>query len=220
MLEQQASSSEFWVNLPWGWLATCFVAFLVGQIVQDIFNSNSWIRRNIADIRKLFIIQNVNIFSENKDGFEWFEVRVKLKFIRNTKAARIIFEVEQSVNVPHARKKFVLFSKNAQTLDQNKEQSFTIAIIPDKSPEGEALGYQCWGNRLRKSGDIDGIRSLSDGTESFLKITIKSGFFFQEERIFIAVPNQNWHHAGRVWLTHSQSEYLEIFPKGDVDVKK
>lgn len=211
---QNPSEGSFFDSVPFDWLVWCVVAFWIGLVVQDLYNRDSWIRKNVKRARQLFIIQNVNLFSESEDGFEWFEIRVRLKFIRNTGAVRIAFEVEQAVNVPHARTKFSLFSKAAPALDENKEKSFTIAVLPAKAPQGQAIGYQCWGDRFRKSGDVDGIRSLPDGTESFVKITVKSGFFFQEEKIFIALPNQHWHHAGRAWITHTQSECIGIEPIG------
>ncbi|WP_425061635.1 hypothetical protein [Pyruvatibacter mobilis] len=45
-LEQAVGSADWWGQLPWGWIAVCFLAFWFGQLFNDAFNPRSWLRHN------------------------------------------------------------------------------------------------------------------------------------------------------------------------------
>ena len=47
MVEQWAGNTAFWQEFPFGWLALIGLAFMLGLIVEDSTNDDSWIRKTI-----------------------------------------------------------------------------------------------------------------------------------------------------------------------------
>ena len=80
MLEQYASGSEWWRDIPFGWLMIIGAAFWAGLILQDLYNKESWIWENLRSLRQLFVIEGVSLTSKNDDDYEWFELVIKIKF--------------------------------------------------------------------------------------------------------------------------------------------
>lgn len=204
--------SNFIASLPIGWLTAVCIAFWAGLVVQDLYNEDSWIRKNIQIWRSLFVIESVIIASQNTRDEEWLEIRVKIKFTSDARKVRLVLECDQHVNVPHARKKFVLKSLDYPSIDKHREEILTVAIVSLRGKNGNPSVYSCWGDKVRKSGDTNGMLSLSRG-ENFLNLKISSGWKKQTESVFMVISDQNMTHQGRVWVSHTNSPYLLIEAK-------
>ena len=201
MLEQYASTQDFWQKIPFLWLMGIVLAFWIGLIVQDCYNKDSWVRRIIKSFRKLFVIENVISNSKIAESREWVEVRCRVRFIRNKKNVSVVIRAYSCINAL-ARRDFILETHKLDQVYKDQQLTFVLAILPIKSYNKEPLGYQCWGQRYRKSGDIDGMVSLGDGSQNLVEIEVKSGWKTQTEHIFFAVMHKNSHEHGRVFIVH------------------
>ncbi len=84
------SGQEWWVDLPWLWLAGIFFAFWLGQIVNDAFNKDSWLQHNWRVFRSLgdfhpveYRVQFYPKHEDENDKAHFIEISVPFTFDRN-----------------------------------------------------------------------------------------------------------------------------------------
>lgn len=190
-------------------ISACILCFGLGLLVEDIFNKNSWVRSLIQYFRRLFAVNSTNIIPKSNATHEWFEVTLDIEFIQSAKNAILIFEIDSAVNVPHAREKFILETKNLPRIEAHQKERYVLAIIAGKSKNASPAGYNSWGEKLRLSGDVENMKSLSD--KSFIKVVCRCGWRKQEETIFLNIANTNSDVRG--WTLGPYSEFITIESK-------
>lgn len=204
MLQNYAANNKVWQSIPFGWLLMLCLTFSLGLLVQDAFTPDSWIRAYIADYCRIFTIDSITPAHKSTPAKEWLEVMARIRFLKNLEKARMVIRVYSCVNVRHASNAFVLVDRQITASTEHVEEC-VLAILPLKSYDGQAIGYQHWGSEYRESGDVDGIKSFLDGSENIVEIELRSGRRRQREHAFVAALHRNSFEHGRVFIVHQGS---------------
>jgi len=203
VFEQWISAFFIWSELSFGTVTLWLLIFWAGAIVQDLYNPDSWIRLRWRKIRQLYDIESVGTACKTSPEKEWLALTIRLRVVRNIPKGRLTMRVESQIN-PRQTETFVLHTEEMSGIERAQEMKHTIAVIPLKRSDGKPLGYQSWGGHYWESGDIEGMKSLFDGSENICKIEMRSGWRKQIESVFIAVLHKDSYEHGRVFITTRQ----------------
>lgn len=200
--------SEPWLIQHWYWLLGLCGAFTLGQAVSDYLNRESWIRRKVAALNQIFVVDSVVPVSKSTEQKEWLEITAMARFTRNVRRVHIITRIKYAINLPHAETSFVLDVKEWPLKTKDETERYVIAVVPLRRSDGHPLGYQVWGGRYRESGDVEGMHSFSGGTENIMEIEMRSGWRRQVSQTFIAGLQQQGEAFGRVFTAPPNSPFL------------
>jgi hypothetical protein len=190
VVEEFAREQPWWHSIPFVWLIAMWGAFMLGLIAQDIANHDSWIRGNLRSSQRLMVLERVVPAYRTSLEREWLEITAWIKFVRTVENVHLIVRVDANMNMTHAREQFVLRNESYGRVAADESKQFVVAIVPLKRHDGEPLGYQCWGDHFRESGDTERMRTLSAGTRNIVEIQARGGFWFrQSEHFLLAVTD-------------------------------
>ncbi|GEM_PF-4504746 len=166
--------------IPFGWLSLLCLAYALGLLVQDHYNSNSWIRGLYRDLRRVFTIEATTDKSENNENDHHFSARIK--FTRNMDGAIVVARVRSYAYGANPERKigeFVIFEE--QGLIASKDKTLNIPICD------VFWSYPGW---TPKSPQWTGGQSLISGSISVVEIEVRRGArAIQRERLtFLYCP--------------------------------
>ena len=202
LVEEFAREQAWWHAVPFAWLIVLWSAFMLGLIVQDVANPDSWLKENLRAMRRILILEGVVPVHRTSPQREWLEITARIRFVRAVQNAQLVVRVDANTNVEHAREEFVLRNESCGHVATDERRQIVIAIVPLKRYDEQPLGYQCWGDRFRESGDVDGMYTLFAGTRSTVEIQARGGFWFkQSERFLLAATDApGTGTSGRVFI--------------------
>lgn len=202
LLEELAREQVWWHSVPFSWILALWGAFTLGLIVEDLANRGSWIRENLRTLQRIFELESVVPVHRISPQSEWLEITANIKFVRAIENVQMAVRVDANTNIPHAHERFVLQGESYARAVADERKHFVLAIVPLKRYDGKALGYQCWGSRVRESGDVDRMRSLSAGTRNTVEIqAFRRPWLRQSERFLLAATDApGTGTSGRVFI--------------------
>lgn len=199
---------SWWKGLPWWWLFWIWAAFVIGQIVGA--TPVLWQR-----FRARFHVMQVETVARAHQtppggNHEWKEITIVLRFSRALRDVTLQTTIDYAINLP-ARRQFTLQSELLERVHSGERKRLVVAIIPVESYNNEPLGYPCWGNRFRESGDVEGMEALSAGTDSIVTVEVLRGpVTLQRERIFLSVLGEYDADVFLAWK--GQPAAIEVLP--------
>lgn len=200
--------TTFFASLPLGSMWAVVIAFTLGLFLQDLYNPKSWVRQYVRRFKRVFKIDAADFPHECTEAVEWIHFRVRLRFVRNIRAAI-------SVRIFHnagARRLDVFrlpgLTKKERHTDDIEE--LVLATIPLKAYDGAAPGYATWTPDLRREHD-PAVRNVIAGSEYVVEVEAKSCRGLQVERVLLAIPFADSQSFGRLALV--DGNFITIVPQ-------
>lgn len=186
-----------------GWIVVAawfLIGIGVGALMHDLKSQDSWIAHDIRVWRRVFDLEMAFFPHDSTPDIEWNHLRVRIRFIRPCKA-NLRAKIHYIAGTPRAQT-FVLdeASSSASMRERDELVDMTLATFPLKAYDGNALGYSAWGATLRRSGQVQGMISLSEGTESVIEVSARTWRGVQTERILLAWPATKGEGFGKVTI--------------------
>jgi hypothetical protein len=212
--QEWASGADWYADVPFGTIFGISVAFLAGLVVQDFYDPESWIRRLHSDWTRVFQIEWASFPHDATPSIEWLHLKVQVRYVKTIKVS-----ISVRVFYPLGRaneQTFVLhgdWEGPASLRAKDTLQGLTLATFPLRAYDGDPPGYDCWGAQLRRSGDDQGMRSLSDGTNTLIEINARTWRGAQTERVLLVWPEQRAGGYGRTAITENAAVALST-PNG------
>lgn len=209
--EQWATSQEWFHGLPFGMIWWLCLAFLAGLVVQDTYNPDSWIRRNLRLWRASIVLDDVNHAHSSTNSIESVRLTARLRFIRDTKAS-VTVKVVELLGRPSER----VFVLHGPWEDENNYRADAIlklelANIPVKAYQGKALPPAAWTSHPNRS---HGGGTIIGGTNSLIEITAYTARGSQTVRAMLICPHTECYEFGKPVL-QSGKDHVTIRPYND-----
>ncbi len=202
VMEQYAESTSFLSYLPLDMISLFTIAFVFGLLAQDLSNKDSWIWKNYRIWRRLYEIEQIVPASVNNTTHSWLEITVYLNFIRDIKDVEIIVRAHSNYMLEHAKDVFLISTNNIPSINKDHREKIVLGIIPLESYDGSPVGYQVWGDKYRKSGDVSGMKTLSNSSNNLIEITVKCKKHEQTEKVFLYMNNQGGGELGKFFAMY------------------
>lgn len=202
MLEQQASTSQFWVGLPWGWLTACFVAFLIGQLVQDFFNPKSWIRENWHDWTNKFEVSMLNVGGQMEPRARL--IRAKIRFTKRIPKGHLYLRAYTCTGKNREPKVYVVDLGELNNIAPDTEKEIRLAT--------EAIAYPGWTPFHSTIGPPDAEQpiSLVGSSKNVIEIELKTRFLTQKTKFFIeSLTYGGADYGSGLYAQHEEDDIFE-----------
>jgi hypothetical protein len=187
--------------IPWELLGLAWVFFILGVIIRDFMDRDSWIRKDLRLLTRCVEITAVaTAYKTRPPQRAWLEATVHFRFVRDLRDVHVVTRISTNTNLKHACRQFLLQQCHHAHINKGRTERFVVAIVPLQDAPGVVLGPQCWSDTYREAGDVVGAEPLSAGTENFVDIEVSSRWFRQRERIFLAALSTNTMEHGRVFI--------------------
>ncbi len=203
MLEQKASTSEFWLNLPWGWMTLCFLSFFVGQVVQDVFNSKSWIRQNWKDWTRKFEVTALNVSGQMKPRARIVVARIR--FVKRINKGHLYLRAYTCTGMKRNSKVFVADLGEINNVAPDTEQQIRLAT--------DAIAYPGWEpfNSTIGPPDADNPISLVGSSANVIEIELKTLLLKQTTRFFVKSMSYGGTDYGvGLYAQHEEEDIFEV----------
>lgn len=202
MMEHYIENASFLSSIPFDLISMLFIAFVFGLLAQDVSNPESWLRKNRRELKKMFEIESIVPANNNDNAHSWLEITVHLKFIRDIKDVEIIVRAHSNYTLEHAKDVFLISTNAIASIHKDHSEKIVLGIIPLESHDGSPVGYQVWGDKYRKSGDVSGMKSLSSPSNNLVEITVKCKKHEQTEKVFLCMSSHRGGELGKYFVMH------------------
>jgi hypothetical protein len=204
LLEKYVDEQSWWHRIPWRPLLIGWAIFTAGVLFRDSMAPGSWLRGKFRRLVRSFEIETIaTAYHTRPTHREWLAVTIHLRFTRTLRKAHLLVRVSADLNIPHVNRQFLLQQLSRDRINSSHKEKLVVAILPLTDAPGTALGPQCWSDHYREPGDIDGLQSLSQGTDNIVDIEVRSNWWLpQRERIFLVAMSTKSMEFGRVFIAY------------------
>ena len=215
LMEQHFQQSDFWKDLPFGWVSLLFLSFWLGTVVKELRDPKSWIRHNILEFRKVFDVESVSTTHKWDDADRWGTERVEvwcsIKFLKDLDDPSLTLRVTSWLGSQSATTHLIFNESMGQIKrDQVKRivlgsLAVTNATPPERRSESIGARHSIWGPVIGTPTLHEGQVTIASG-RSMIDLTIAS----QSYRVFADVLDHSREDSRRIYLVTEDSKVPTI----------
>jgi len=194
MFEQWASQTEWWREIPFGWLTITVIAFWAGLCVQDLYNQRSWLRHNWRELRRAFHAHTISR-AKNDDQKQWFELTAVVRFTRRINATVELFAYD-AVQFELFNKPKLIYRINKLKYSKDETLDLTMACIPHYIKQTEPRRHSLWGTEPGENHLREGAQTIHPSSDNLAEIRISSWLGIQTYRVFFAMTENRTETGG------------------------
>ena len=184
LLENVGTNTEWWaahvqpILEPLIWPVA--PAFLLGLLLQDLLNRKSWIRTRWRAWTRTFEVAALNCgYAEDPRRLE---VRVRIRFVRKVRAARLTLKVLSCVGVVSGPFVHIIPVEVIASALKDEWRDIVVARLFISYPGWTPL-HSSWG-----PGPPDHTRALVGGSRNIVELRLDGIVVPQRHRFFVANP--------------------------------
>lgn len=203
MTERWLSSQAWWQGTDLDFWSMIIVAFVFGLFFDDLWNHDSWIRKNFRILLEFYVVEFFDTPLRDNGEFSWLELTLRLRLLRGSNNVKFVIRAYSCMNKKTASQVFVLSELEIGVAAKDKLVEFVVGIIPvaNITKIGKPQMYQTWGPNPRISGDAENMRTLFSGSDNMIQIEgYRDGKLSQSESIFFAVNDESGSDYGRLFV--------------------
>jgi len=201
--EQYVTASTAWTNwvtsLPIGIIWLVSGAFMLGLILQDLYNPKSWIWANWRHLNRLFEIRSVGR-QINQLG-DIGRVGIDIHAVREIPSAKVRLFIYPRIS-SHPQMPVLAYSTDSFIAAKHQNTDIWVATIPIQR-SGWTPKHMLWGN-----GD-DGNKQVIAQTENVAKLIVKSGWRRQEFTFRVNIWGQSEDDFSRITVIREDVDLFD-----------
>lgn len=198
---QFIQSSQLWAQIPWGEIMIFAAGLTLGEVIFYALCPQSELRAWLRNRFKTFEVIKVFAAHEAKDGKTWFDVKVRLKFLKSIQNVDILLDIDPD----HGIRKTLTLQKGGSYVE-DEELKIKVAKVPSNYHEAGVFGDGT--NTYPLINNSKNLVTLDVQYKGFLGFKRRQKF-----KLFIEMLSDNSGTCGRFYLTDETKDiYEEINP--------
>lgn len=177
-LHEWLDNQPGWSDVPFLWLSGLALAFLLGTLVQDLYNRDSWFRRLVRWWNHIFEVEYA-VFREPIPNT--CEIAARIRMRRRVVRGEFALRVFEGNRDGKLLRTFVPTFEKPIDLTVGQTKDIQIAYLPVPHP-GWTPEHRCWGQK-------DSSFDVLGATRNIVELEVRSGLRRQVFRVLVTVPS-------------------------------
>jgi hypothetical protein len=194
LLKEDISATEWWHQIPFGWLGLTMLAYALGLAVNELCYPLSNMRHNWRELRKVFEVLSVNTAHRTDQDAERVAIVCQLKFLKELNDARLTVRVVTGLPGRPSARQIVYQEQISGPKDSTK--SLVLGSLPITRPGAPFARHDVWSPQLPGPDIAPGQVTMIPGARSIIELSVGP----QSYRLYVQALNPTREDSTRLYL--------------------